>query len=105
LLLVLVAAGGVWQSYRTTAAQRAYVECQGEINDAQGEVNAALIASLADSRSTAAQEREATDALYRAIRADPGAFRSALERYEVQRAEADARRAANPLPTPVSRRC
>lgn len=98
--LVLVASSvvAIWQSYATTARQARYVECQGQ-------VNTALIESLAQSRETAAQERAATDAVYRALRDSPQDPSAAIDTYFAQRAAADARRAANPLPEPPTSRC
>lgn len=98
LLLVIASAGAVWQSYQVTADQKAFVECQARVNDA-------LIVTLQDSRVLAAQEREATDAVYRAIQSDPSEYRATISAYFAKRAEADARRAANPLPEPPTRRC
>jgi hypothetical protein len=98
LLLVAVSGLAVWQSYSTTARQAEFVECQARVNDA-------LIASLAQSRETAAQERTATDAVYRAIRENPRAYEQTIDDYFRQRAEADAQRVGNPLPEPPTRRC
>jgi hypothetical protein len=105
LTLVVASAVAIWQSHATTARQAEFVERQAELTECQAQVNAALIASLEDSREAAAQERAATDAVFRAVRQDPRAYEQAIDQYLQQRAEADARRAANPLPEPPTRRC
>lgn len=98
LVLVATSAVAIWQSYATTSRQADFVECQAE-------VNAALIASLERSRETAAQERAATDDLYRSVGEEPEEFREAITEFFTQRRAADARRAQNPLPEPPTRRC
>lgn len=60
----------------------------------------------ASNRSTAARaeaadaDRQAQDAMYRAIAETPGAGREALRQYLETRRQADAQRAAHPVPPP-----
>lgn len=98
VLLIVVSVGAVATSMVTTARQRAYEQCQADVYNK-------VILVLTDTRRVAAEERAATDQLFKDIRDNPRGFRSRLDVYLEARATADATRAKNPLPAPPAVAC
>lgn len=98
LLLVVVSIAAVAMSMISAARQRAYEECQADVYNK-------VITVLTDTRRVAAEERAATDQLFRDIRDNPRGFRSRLDVYLEARAAADRTRAQNPLPAPPAVAC
>lgn len=90
-------------SWYTGAERAAYQRCQVAVNDN-------LIRSQQARALAAEQDRQAMDDLVANVLAasetrDPGASLAALRDYLNARADADAQRAANPIPVPPSQTC
>lgn len=85
--------------YATTTQAR-YSDCQARYSERQAAYLRAWQAAQDQRVDAAAQDRAAQDALFNGIAASPRDSIELVRRYNAARAQADAKRAANPIPSP-----
>ncbi|MFY1686508.1 hypothetical protein [Plantactinospora sp. WMMB782] len=78
--------------------QRQLTACLAEYNEANNRVTAARY-------QAAEQDRQAQDAMFRAVADDPRSALGQIRQYTELRAQSDEQRRQNPLPSPPSQRC
>ena len=113
-VLVVASVVALVLSAYSSIRSRAFAECQAQVNEQLIVATNARAAAAAQDRQADRDETVAVTTLINAVFTLPtaaermaayAAYRAELERIAAQRAEAEADRAAHPLPSPPSQTC